>query len=65
MRKESKPRSRLRLLDWLVIGFTVLCFGIACYARLRAPTPQILTEGTLELHFIDVGQGDAALLCWN
>ena len=65
MRKESNPRNRLRLIDWLVIGFTVLCFGIACYARLRAPTPQILTEGTLELHFIDVGQGDAALLCCN
>ncbi len=65
MRQKDKPKNRLRFWDWLVLGFAVLCFGIACYAKLRPPTPQILTEGTLELHFIDVGQGDAALLCCN
>ena len=65
MRKKTEAPKRRRIWDWLVIGFVVLCFAIACYPYLRAPTPQILTEGTLELHFIDVGQGDAALLCCN
>ncbi len=65
MRKETEAPKRLRIWDWLLLGFVVLCFGIACYSQLRAPTPQLLTEGTLELHFIDVGQGDAALLCCN
>ena len=65
MRKKTEAPKRRRIWDWLVVGFVVLCFAIACYPYLRAPTPQILTEGTLELHFIDVGQGDAALLCCN
>ena len=65
MRKKTEAPKRRRIWDWLVIGFVVLCFAIACYPYLRAPTPQILTEGTLELHYIDVGQGDAALLCCN
>ena len=65
MRRKSDSPNRLRIWDWLLIGFVVLCFGVACYPYFRAPAEQILTEGTLELHFIDVGQGDAALLCCN
>ena len=53
MRKKTEAPKRRRIRDWLVIGFVVLCFAIACYPYLRAPTPQILTEGTLELRFID------------
>ena len=62
-KKEAPKRFRLR--DWLLIGFVLVCFAIACFPYFRAPTPQVLTEGTLEMHFIDVGQGDAALLCCN
>ncbi len=65
MQQKAETMKRLRIWDWLLIGFVVLCFGIACYPYFRAPTPQLLTEGTLELHFIDVGQGDAALLLCN
>lgn len=64
MRSETEaPRRRLR--DWLLIGFVLVCFAIACIPYFRAPAQQILTEGTLELHIIDVGQGDAALLLCN
>ena len=65
MQKGTEAPKRRRIWDWLLIGLVLICFGIACYPYFRAPTPQILTEGTLELHFIDVGQGDAALLCCN
>ena len=65
MRKETDAPKRRRIWDWLLIGFVILCFGIACYPYFRAPVPLIFAEGTLELHFIDVGQGGAALLRCN
>lgn len=54
---------RKRLLTCLLFIFVLFCLFVASlpYFRGEASSPPI-AEGTLELHFIDVGQGDAALI---
>ncbi|MGD0483576.1 MAG: MBL fold metallo-hydrolase, partial [Gemmatimonadales bacterium] len=44
---------------WRLAALGVLLAAAACAPR-RAPAPQ--ASGTLELRFLDVGQGDAALV---
>lgn len=65
MKQRTDAPQKRRLRNWLLIGFVLICFGIASIPYFRPPVQQVLTGGTLELHFIDVGQGDAALLVCN
>lgn len=50
-----------RLLTLLLFFFVIICFAIAAIPNFRKntkPSP----DGNLQLHFLDVGQGDASLI---
>lgn len=52
---------RRGLWTFLLFCFVLLCFAIASIPYFRKdPTPA--EDGSLELHFLDVGQGDASLI---
>lgn len=55
---KKKPQRKIRIL----LAFALLTAGIllSCLAAHRS-----LPEGTLEIHFLDVGQGDSAFICTN
>ena len=55
---KKKTRRKIRIL----LAFALLTAGIllSCLAAHRS-----LPEGTLEIHFLDVGQGDSAFICTN
>lgn len=59
MRKFDLKKWRKLLLAALVIALIGLCGGIRLY---RTIDRQNATDGKLTVHFIDVGQGDAALI---
>ena len=49
---------RKRLWTFLLFCAVIFCFAVASIPYFRSESPQ----STLELHFIDVGQGDASLI---
>ena len=55
---KKKTQRKIRIL----LAFALLTAGIllSCLAAHRS-----LPEGTLEIHFLDVGQGDSAFICTN
>lgn len=59
-RKRSFPRPNIPLPLWL--GALILILAIALCFALKAMNRVSVPKGELQVHFIDVGQGDAALL---
>lgn len=54
-------RRRVKTPAWLVLAVTVIVALAGLASELLRPAPTV-PEGELAVHFIDVGQGDAALL---
>lgn len=48
-------------ITWSLFALVLFCFIVASLPYFRTE-PSVAPEGNLELHFIDVGQGDAALI---
>lgn len=65
MRREKESSKGYKLLSWLLVIALLLSIALCLYLRYRPPEPMYVSTGTLELHFIDVGQGDAALILCN
>ena len=59
-RRRSVPRVNVPLPLWL--SLLILALAIAACFAIRAVNAPVVPEGELHVHFIDVGQGDAALL---
>ena len=68
-RNSEKPRAGAKKRSFptisfpLWLGVTVIALAIAVCFALNALNPAGDPDGDLHVHFIDVGQGDAALLC--
>lgn len=54
-------RRRVKMPTWLALAVAVFAVVLSLAAELLRPVPTV-PEGELAVHFIDVGQGDAALL---
>lgn len=54
-------RRRVKMPAWLALAVAVFAVVLSLAAELLRPAPTV-PEGELAVHFIDVGQGDAALL---
>ena len=54
-------RRRTKIPAWLALAVAVFAVVLSLAAELLRPAPT-MPEGELAVHFIDVGQGDAALL---
>ncbi len=62
----SRIRKQYRLIRTTVVGAALLLLLVACLLWQRdgkhLPSPRALRDGEVQFHFIDVGQGDAALI---